>query len=64
MCFMVEARRHARFFKGYHLNIVAIAAKVPVNNHMLMPIKIVALVAVVAGVDVDFMGKYTFSGNS
>ena len=50
------------FFKGYHLNIVAIAAKVPVNNHMLMPIKIVALVAVVAGVDVDFMGKYTFLG--
>ncbi len=30
----------------------------------LMSLDVVALVAVVAGVDVDFMGKHTFFGNS
>src|SRR6266496_3730087 len=59
MGFMVEARRHARILKSYHLHTMAIAAYVRVDLHMFMPFDLVTLVAVISRIQVGGVREYT-----
>src|SRR5208283_5027561 len=55
--FMVEPRGHGGFVKRYALNVMAISACIFVNGDVLMPLKVMTLVAVNAAANMQPVGE-------
>ena len=58
VCLMVEPRGHSGFVEYYVFNVMAIAAYVFINTDVLMPLKVVTLVAVNAACNMQPVCEY------